>query len=281
MPAGELLEYVSGLLDWQTKVVLTGNKPPILDFDDEDMDDDDYECFTGLTREKFDDLLSYIQHDLRNTAVRSVRTALGLLLCKLRMDNSQEQLGRLCGLSQPTVSEAIDSALNALDIRFRPLHLGYDHITREELIAQHQTDTTTVLCDRQPGSAVIVLDGTYLEVQKSTNYCVQRHTYSLQKSWNLLKPMIICAPDGYILNVEGMFYGSDNDASMMDYIMHFSSFLDYFQEEDIMIVDRGFRDALPAFWAMNMETFMPHFLRRGQKQFTTQQANDNRIVSAY
>ena len=279
MPAEDLLEYVSALLDWQTKTALSGEKPPILDFDDADMDDEDYECYTGLNREHFDDLLSHVQQDLRNSAVRSVRQALGLLLCKLRMDNSQEQLRRLCGMSQPTVSEAISAVLNALDQNFTPLNLGYDHISREDFIAQHQTDVTTVLCNRQPNAAVAVLDGTYLEVQKSSNFCFQRDTYSMLKSWNLLKPMMICAPDGYILNVEALFYGSDNDATMMNYCMHFSSFLDYFEEQDVMIVDRGFRDVLPALWASRIETFMPHFLQPGQKQFTTEQANDNRIVS--
>ena len=40
---------------------------------------------------------------------------------------------------------------------------------------------------------IIVMDGTYLFVQKSSDHIFQRRSYSMHKHRNLVKPMIITA----------------------------------------------------------------------------------------
>lgn len=51
--------------------------------------------------------------------------------------------------------------------------------------------------DRNP---IIILDGTYLYVQKSYNYLYQKDTYSLHKYRNLIKLFMMVCSDGYIID---------------------------------------------------------------------------------
>ena len=46
-----------------------------------------------------------------------------------------------------------------------------------------------------------------------------------------------------------------------------------------MIVDRGFRDIIEVFSDLGYEPKMPVYLRKGQKQYTTQEVNEARVVT--
>jgi hypothetical protein len=52
---------------------------------------------------------------------------------------------------------------------------------------------------------VLILDGTYCYCQKSSNNLFQRKSYSVQKKTHLLKPFVICATDGHIFDIYGLF----------------------------------------------------------------------------
>ena len=52
------------------------------------------------------------------------------------------------------------------------------------------------------------------------------------------------------------------------------------KEGDVMILDRGFRDAVIELEnGYKLKVMMPNFLEKGQKQFTTKQANESRLVT--
>ena len=52
------------------------------------------------------------------------------------------------------------------------------------------------------------------------------------------------------------------------------------KEGDVMILDRGFRDAVIELEnGYKLKVMMPNFLEKGQKQFTTNQANESRLVT--
>ncbi|CAF5206645.1 unnamed protein product, partial [Rotaria magnacalcarata] len=57
------------------------------DFDNPlSLSDDEYQILTSLTKVQFDDLASYLfASNIRNSSNRSIRTALAILLCKLRL----------------------------------------------------------------------------------------------------------------------------------------------------------------------------------------------------
>ena len=105
-----------------------------LNFDDheESMSDQNYHVLTGLTRDQFNNLCSYIPSSgLRNSDIRTPRMAIAIRLVKLRLGLSYQALCTLFGLEeQKQISRILDSACSALTQYFVPKHLGFGHITR-------------------------------------------------------------------------------------------------------------------------------------------------------
>lgn len=62
-----------------------------------------------------------------------------------------------------------------------PHHLGFSHIDHETFVREHNTPLAKTLFTSNEKSAVLVLDGTYIYIQKSSNYKFQRVSYSLHK----------------------------------------------------------------------------------------------------
>ena len=70
----------------------------ILDFDNEtSLSDDDYHNLTGLTKQQFAELMSYVS-SIRASSVRSIRTCIAILLTKLRTGLSNSRLGTIFSL---------------------------------------------------------------------------------------------------------------------------------------------------------------------------------------
>ncbi|CAF3037500.1 unnamed protein product [Rotaria sp. Silwood2] len=110
-------------------------KNPPLNFDDTKvcLPEKAYQVLMGITRDQFDDLCSHIPRSkLRTSDLRTSRTAIAMLLVKLRLGISHETLCTLFGLeSKRQVSRILESANTALKEHFVPKYLGFDHITRE------------------------------------------------------------------------------------------------------------------------------------------------------
>jgi len=51
------------------------------------------------------------------------------------------------------------------------------------------------------------------------------------------------------------------------------------QQEDILILDRRFRDVLPFIEEIYIETHSPAFLDKEKKQMSTEDANNSRLVT--
>ena len=54
--------------------------------------------------------------------------------------------------------------------------------------------------------------------------------------------------------------------------------LNWLYKDDVLIVDRGFRDAVSSIKHFGCEAVMPSFLNK-RKQFTTKEANHTRLVT--
>ena len=114
------------------------------------------------------------------------------------------------------------------------------------------------------------------------DYEEQRRTFSMHKHTNILKEMMIVAPDGYILHVHGMNIadGGNNDAKILEFMIKCHPELkNYFEPGDCFILDRGFRDVLNCLHDEGIQTKMPPFLERDEKQFSTEAANSSRQVT--
>ena len=62
-------------------------------------------------------------------------------------------------------------------------------------------------------------------------------------------------------------------------INNYDDILNWIKENDIMILDRGFRDSLGVLKSLGIDVAMPSFLSPKQKQFDVQAANNSRFVT--
>ena len=53
----------------------------------------------------------------------------------------------------------------------------------------------------------------------------------------------------------------------------------WFRKSDIVLINRGFRNAVTLLNDLGIVVRMPALLARGQKKLTTEQANESRIVT--
>jgi len=143
------------------------------DFDrPQSLSDEEYKVFTSLTKDQFDDLVWHIsKYDIRNSSNRSIRTALAIFLCKLRLGLSNALLAVLFQLpNKRTVSRSLESVRTALMSEFVPNNLGFNHIARHEIIHQHTSNIAQQLMGvDEPDTAIVVVDGTYINIQVKRN----------------------------------------------------------------------------------------------------------------
>ena len=103
----------------------------------------------------------------RNSSQRSIRTAIGIYLCKLRLGLSNRLLLIMFDLPvKRAVSRIINSARQALKVYFTPRNLGFGHVTRQRIIDRHTTKIyQQLMCDGGKDTAILVVDGTYIYIQ--------------------------------------------------------------------------------------------------------------------
>ena len=90
---------------------------------------------------------------------------------------------------------------------FVPKYLGFSHLTRRELIDNHIRPLAKLLFDQaMEDKAIIILDGTYIYAQKSSNNLLQHRTYSLHKGRALIKSMMFVSTGGYITSAIGPYF---------------------------------------------------------------------------
>ena len=79
--------------------------------------------------------------------------------------------------------------------------------------------------------------------EKSSNNAFQRKSWSVHKGRHLVKPFVICATDGEIVDIYGLFEANKNDATILSSILKENIDLrELLTENDIFLLDRGFRD---------------------------------------
>jgi len=106
-------------------------------------------------------------------------------------------------------------------------------------------------------------------MEKSSNYRTLRQSYSIHKGRHLAKPVLIVAPDGYILAIQGPSFadGSNNDAALLrnELLKSQSDMKQWFAIGDIFLLDRGYRDVIPFLEERQYVAKMPPCAVRGQR----------------
>ena len=233
---------------------------------------------------QFNTLLEIICPHMRNTSSRSLRIALGSFLLKLSHDIPFPALAELLNFSNGQSARlTFHSIRKILMTHFTRNHLGYGHLPRERLVQEHGRDVATLLfAGGDSEKAIVLMDSTLIPIEKSNNHYASRKTWSQQKSTRCIKFMIVCAPDGYVLHTEGPFYADyrNNDEGIFGDMLgdNNSAFRTYFNPEDVIIADLGFRKVVDHVSRRGYDMITPSYRARRQ-QLTTEEANHSRTVT--
>ncbi|XP_035714512.1 uncharacterized protein LOC118438406 [Folsomia candida] len=217
-------ELAQWILDLSSNRNKLGARRRRYNFDDQtDVDKDDYPNLVGFSKIQFNSLLAEISGHVHNSVNRSVRNALAIFLMLLRHNLAQKVLGSLFGIpNQSCVSETIDAVATALDNHFVKKYLGFEHLSCEAALRDHSRPIYSKLFkEEDPTKLFLIMDGTYIYIEKPADFHLQKLTYSGQKKRNLIKPFMIVLPSGYILAACGPYYanGANNDAGILKSIL--------------------------------------------------------------
>lgn len=234
-------------------------------------------CIAPINKQQFEELLKYCDPVLQNGKLRYVsRKNLLVFLCKMKQGLSDNFLKIIFDYSnRQTVSSVVTYVRTSLLQRFVPTNIGPKSITRQEFIMQHVTEFANELYNPQPEEprAVAVIDSTYAYIHKSNNFRVLRQSYSVHKNRHLLKPTLVVAPDGYILMIFGPYFSDaqNNDAEILrqEFERDADTLKDWFQDDDIVLVDKGYRDTIPLLQRLGIDHKMPALLEHRQRQLPT------------
>lgn len=255
--------------------------------DENSFTDDEFFQFSPVTKEQFVQLFNYCDEVPCEGGNRYVsKTDLLMFLCKLRQGLSDEFLTIIFKYpSRQATSMAVSTVRKSLMQRFVPQNIGFDSITRENYIARHVTEFGNTLYNAEPNipRVIAVIDGTYSYIPKSSNFRVLRQSFSLHKNRHLLKPVLIVALDGFILDIQGPYFSDsrNNDAAILEneFERDAERMREWFQDGDIVIVDRGYRDTTELLTRLGIIWKMPAIIQQGRRQFTTEEANDTRLIT--
>ena len=101
------------------------------------------------------------------------------------------------------------------------------------------------------------------------------------KNRHLSKPMVVCTPNGKIVDIYGLFPAKQNDATIIKTVLKSNKELRrLLKPGDHIIVDRGFRDASKTFEnKYHLTVHMPACKTKKQNQLNTDQLNKSRFVT--
>lgn len=236
---------------------------------------------TSLTNDQFLNLfqsLTSLRANIKNE--NKSKLALKMYLNRLRTGDTLIRNRTNFGMGQKKQATQLKIVREALLADFVPHHLGFDSFDRNSLINNSSQMVRNIFGGNK---VVIVADGTYIYVNKSGNFDMQRKTYNDQKKRNFVKPMVFTATNGKIIEIFGIFEAIINDAKIMKLIMNDESMRNKLKENDMFILDRGFRDCVKDLEREGFIVKMPALVQKSEArngQLTTQQGNESRLVTA-
>lgn len=236
---------------------------------------------TGLSPEQFTDLfkrLPTLRSSFRDLDL--AKDALYMYLMKVRTALPNEDIGKAFEISKSTVGHRLDEAREALKTDFMPDHINFVP-DRVELLTK-STDMCNGLFNPDGNKVVLVCDGTYIFINKSRNYKMQRDSYTDQKKRNNIKIMMAVTTNVFIVYALGPYKAGQNDAQILKELDQTTNIFDGLQNVDIFLLDRGFRDCVDGdFKAKGLDVKIPAFQRSSNKsQLSTADANQTRLVTA-
>jgi len=223
----------------------------------QNMEDRLVRHWLGFTKEQYERILNEVPQLLLKSSGPIGLTA---YLMKLRTGDSNERISALFNIPKRTLDDYVSEARHLMYDYFVPRHLGLNHINRQEIVTRNLLIPQGLFGSHNgENKPVIIIDGTYCFIEKSSNYLYQKRTYSLHKYNNLVKPFMIVCTDGHIVDVMGPYPATTSDAEIInnEFRDPNSMLRKYFQAGDAFILNRGFRDALPLLNECGYRTYVP------------------------
>ncbi|XP_062614064.1 uncharacterized protein LOC134275789 [Saccostrea cucullata] len=95
--------------------------------------------------------------------------------------------------------------------------------------------------------------------------------------------MVVVTTTGYYVTVVGPYLSDskNSDAAILTHMLknNVQDIKNWVHENDIFVVDRGFRDAVGILDEMGIKAEIPCFAKKGSKQLSTEEANSSRLVT--
>ncbi|XP_026464766.1 uncharacterized protein LOC113367370 [Ctenocephalides felis] len=222
--------------------------------------------------------ISKMLRSMKNSNNRNIFQALVIFLFKLKTGNSNQVIAGVFNISKRQVSHYYKQILIGFEKDILDQNFGLESFTRTQLISETSYNAQKILGLTNEQLALIC-DGTYIRHEKSTNNEYQRKSFSGQKRVPLCKPFTICTTNGFIVDFLGPYLATQNDATIMKIILkNAHGIRTFLQPDDILLVDRGFRDALTDIKSAGYVPLMP-CCRGRRKQLTTEEANESRRIT--
>ena len=259
------------------KYVENDSKKTLLDtFKEMTVSEKDCENLTGLSKNNFEDLVCRLQ-SINNS--KNIRTSLLVFLCRLRTAMSYTLMATFFGFENgDKVRHQCDKIEKIFLSHIVPYFIGVNNLHRDSLLERGSLIAKELFSN---SNLILICDGTYIYHEKSANNLYQRKSYSMHKHRHLCKPFTVCTTDGYIVDFFGPYNADCNDAKILRDIMEdeTSIFANLLRENDVFVLDRGFRDVVEYLKSKKFVPLLPSFKPKNDKQLSCKEANFSRTVT--
>lgn len=216
-----------------------------------DLNGNDMHGLTGLSKEE----ISFMEYHLKNMKDSNQRNkvqALLVYLFWLRTGLGHDRVAAIFQLDRRDVKRYLDQVRDSLLLYFVPNYLGVNHLSRIQIQEQTTPMAKELFLNGNANkdSIILVADGTYFYCDKSSYNDFQARSYSGQKNRHLMKYLVVCTTTGYIINVYEFQEAIFNDAEIIKSILQNQNISKnddlrkLIQPNDVLLLDRGFRDCL-------------------------------------
>ena len=130
------------------------------------LTDNDCKAWTGWTLAQLKEIHDACLGQLSTPWDSCTENAPILFWAKMKTNISWPQLSLLCGMPKTTVSRTFHAVLSALSKSVVPKILGTKHMTRAEAVAHNTVFTKCFYKEK----VTLILDGTYIYIQKSADH---------------------------------------------------------------------------------------------------------------
>lgn len=236
--------------------------------------------YIGLNNNQFQQVLQTVMPMMR-PSFRNPETqklALYIYLLKLRTNHTLAQIAPHFNLSEWTVGSWVKKMRKIVHKALVPEYLY--NVTRAELL-RNTTALSRKIYEVDDARVVVTFDATYVFTVKSSNYEFQKKSYSKQFARNLVKFMLCVTTNGLIAAAYGPFEAKENDATILDKILHEQgNIFQKLRAGDVVVVDRGFRDVSLALRNRGFIVKVPKGIKKKtNNKLTRNETNESRLVT--